>query len=63
MVGQFKTVKQEDKLMNAVVNQWLEASMLWVVVQVLQKHLMFHHIKDLDFNPQFIKLILGMENL
>ena len=63
MVGFLKITKQEDKSMNAVVNQWLEASMLWVLVLVLLRLLISHHTRDLDYSQQSTRLIHGMENL
>lgn len=63
MDGFLIKTKEENKLMNAVENLWLEVLILWELVLVLLKHLMSHHIKDLDFNPQSTKLTLGMENL
>lgn len=54
--------KEEDKLTNAVANQWSEVLILWVLVLVQPRLLMSHHTKDLDSNPQSTKSTLGMEN-
>lgn len=49
--------------MNVVENLWLEVLILWVLELQLKKFSIFHHIKDLDYNLLFIRLILGMVNL
>lgn len=48
--------------MNAVVNQWSEVSILWVLVLRQSRHSISHHTRDLDYKQLFTRLTLGMVN-